>query len=399
MNNHLSTITVHLPQDHLLSRGFIHELVQHCPDLKSVIFDCDGPTRCMEETLVEFLPKLSRLEEVTLPYLSITSAVTFALSNLPLLEKIAFVDYIIYPEDTEASSLDELRNFLPVLHNNPFPSLKKLSLTANLSNLTAFLRKGIAPCLEFLSVKAVDLENEYSLQSFLTFLSEGRTRSSLTKLVVDMVPYHADAHSVIRTNKEDVGNISFANLEPISCLSSLTYLRIFYHRACKVTDEELVTLVGSLPSLTNLTFCPDPCNLQEKPSLTLKVLPLLAARLPHLEELGLQVDLDSTSELQEVSRPTSFQKLTELNFGTSVVLSDGADWKNIALYLSRLLPSSCTITSGSYLWSPSMETAIGEEFPDVYLPEECEERWDKIADTMYLIIKGREEERKWSTLV
>ncbi|KAL5513864.1 hypothetical protein ACEPAG_2625 [Sanghuangporus baumii] len=337
----------------------------------------------LQTDVVKLLPAMMDLETFSCSLYFATSATFVALSQLLSLRAITFD----YPSKCGIGKAVDIIDFRPTFMNDSFPALVDLSFSATFEDAARFLEMDFAPELKKLFIHSPTLESASQLRLLLSRLLE--SRNGLVQLCLSSVS------SVSGDSSRDEGDweidrVTYETLVPLIGFPTLVDFQISYHRPFQLNDAELGMLVENWHDLRVFHFGSDPF-LQEKPVLTLAILPTIAKCCPKLQELSLYVDThvdDPYLRITDPVYPSRFPSIRRIEFGTSPLAEK--DIAGFCLYLSDLLPGTCnveTLCGVSWLLEDELVPAGFGIEPEV-VP-----RWKQVSSALRMLITAREQER------
>ena len=376
MHAAVKSFEIWLPEDLKFGspRPFFQDVAIRMPNITTLNIKSEIAVHDIEADLIDLMNRLPNLRSLTFPRFYVTTKVMEALSRMPNLAVIEFQYY----DDQGCGDADDVISFTPHLEEGSFPQLWDLSLSATFDEISRFFSLEFAPTnLTLLYVDSGVIETAASIQCFLCAVADS---CQLLKALAIISFRHHDSEP---EDGDERYKITFEHLKPVFKLGNLKNLEIshLYPLALKLEDVE--SFASSLPSLEALILNNEPVHLQQS-GLTMEALRPFANHCPNLTQLGLFVD---ASHISPNTAPFSpFKSLQRLSMGVSIIDDD----KSVALYLSNILPSACSVESG-VTWND-------DELPtDHSVYREVDERcgkWDKVGRLLPVLIKLRMEEKE-----
>lgn len=371
MHAGVKTFEIWLP-DELWSSSlqpFFQDVAIRMPNIMNLNIKSDLAVQDFEDDLTDLIHRLPRLRSVTFPRFYTTTKVMEALSRVPNLGVIEFQYF-----EQGCGDSDDVIPFTPSIEEGAFPALWDLSLSATFRDLARFFGLEFAPTnLTSLYIDSGIIETAASVHKLLCVVADScqlLTDLSLTSLRLE--PMDGD----------EPYKITFAHLKPVVKMGNLKTLDILHHYPLALKIEDIESLASSWPSLKSLILNNDPPHLLPS-ELTMEALLPFARHCPKLTHLGLFVDASRIPSVPATI--ASFKCLQRLSLGTSNIDDD----KSAALYLSRVLPSGCSVDFG-VTWKE-------EESPSNMVYKEVFERcklWEKVGRLVPVLIKLRSEEKE-----
>ncbi|TCD63646.1 hypothetical protein EIP91_005163 [Steccherinum ochraceum] len=377
--------SLHLHDDYPIAT-FFNEVVLRMPHLTALDLRFDFGVSEIEAAIVELLGGLPKLKSVIFPLYTLTSRIVQQLSKLPHLGTIQFE----FKEDQGQGQVEDIMNFVPHLEEGAFPTLFDLSLSARLSDITAFLGHMHGPThLTHLYAHVITSAHPDEVMHFLTTISENCQQ--LTHLYID---YMASPGGVIPAPQP---RLTWNALRPVLTLPNLIVFEMRWDLPIVLSQANVTEIASKWPSLEVLLLNCEPLDPSEDGTLTLDALLPFARHCPNLRELGLYLDATRISEDEvalQASAVKPFKNLKRLCMGLSTITEPGP----VALFLSRLCPLGCEVASG-VTWPEGFgmaETATNREVLDRLQAAAGAwwEKWAEVARTLPLLTKLRIQERE-----
>lgn len=324
--------------------------------------------------LEHLLPRLPKLQDITLPKQALSGPVLKTLSLLPELRVVQF------------DTLGGIRCIpTPVIADTlgagAFPALDDLCLDSTLEDMRHYLTGGaLLPRIRSLSVESVNSESSLAVQEFLTDVT--RCYPSLETITIDVIVSVEEQATCEPLMPEHV--------RPILSLKQLSRLELRHNLPLQISEVDLAEFGAALPAIEFLVLNPEPLLLS-KPHLTIHSLPSIGQNFPNLHHLEIYLDAEDVGAQPPpppLVKTPIFPLLQVLNVGVSPL---GPDQVPVALFLSYLLSDNerVDIQSGS-----SWDTELFESSAEyrTALQERCQ-RWGEVAKTLPLLLQLRKEEK------
>lgn len=309
--------------------NFFHEVVLRSPHLEHVDFRSEIPFHDMGPALPRFLTSFPKLKSVLLSDALLCSDVVTALAACPSLEIIRI------PPLSETSGvkkdLNDLENFMPVVEEGQFQAIREIHFKANLWNAARFLRSAFpAWRLRQLLVKTLRLETTSSIGGFFSVVAAVCPSIEVLTLWVD--------NAITR----NFGPISFSSIEPLLACRSLKSFSFEAPSLLDLDDTQAAAMGLNWPRLEKLHL--NPLSFPqpgESIRMTLAGLNVFAKHCQELKYLAVCIQV-SPSDIPPLKACGSFSKLETLVMG---VRNANYDVEKVALYLTDITPSNCTLAS------------------------------------------------------
>ncbi|KAH8113194.1 hypothetical protein DFH11DRAFT_367404 [Phellopilus nigrolimitatus] len=332
------------------------DITDWAPLISELIVSAGRITESVDSSIAKLLSRLPHLETLrTNPYL-LQQSVLNALASLQNLQTVQLTQGIRDYHETKYQMLNT---------NNAFPRLKILPLCGDLESICILLRSPNA----FQNLLELNIRNEGEYE--LVHLHS----------LFDLIPH---ASPLLRRltmtcnllRGPVIGSVYSETLRPLTSLFHLEMLELESIRPIKLTTNQMVDIFGKCSCLTTLTL--NTTLSAFSTLLTLDVLRLLSEACPQLVKLGLHVDarvIPSTPDLLHVH---GFRNLRVLDLRTSPIHDPGC----ASLYLSRIIPSQCTLV----VHSPH---EMADEEVGVFF-----ERWKEVKRLLPFFIQSHEDSQK-----
>lgn len=309
---------------------FLGDIAPRMPHLTHLNFHSSEAVAKVESGICDLVKGLHGVTTIRLPAYYLTTPVAEALSVLPCL-RVLVVGHG-RPEDTYP--IQPNLEFRPVLLPSSFKSLKNLALNMHVADARKVISTiPSSPGLGLLFVMFRTTNPPLDIRKLL----EACAQTQRTIRYLTLIP---DRSSIRRDLTEgDRGSLEFPHLMPLMQLTMLNQLTIDHPSPLFLSVADVTSIVNSLPLLQSLRLNPEPVHPQTSP-LGLDVLAVIARNCPLLVNLGLFVD--ATLPTESIPHDLTFQRLTSLALGPSVINKEACH--PIALYLSALLPGKCRIS-------------------------------------------------------
>jgi len=376
MHTGVQTFQIWLPNDIARDspRPFFQDLAVRMPNIMKLNIKSDAAIFDYEVDLIDLISRLPKLHTVTFPRFYITARLMGALSRLPNLGVIEFQ----YVDEQGCGDPDDVIPFTPLVEEGSFPALWDLSLSATFEEVSQFLGLEFAPTnLTSLYVDSRLIETAASVHGFLCRVVDNCQLLNSLSLVSSL---HRDSEP---NDGEERYRITFDHLKPAFKLSDLKVLEVSHLYPLALKIEDIIFLATSWPFLETLILNNEPVYCLQS-DLTMGALLPFAHHCPYLIHLGLFVDTSRTSPPPVTTPVVPFKCLKRLSMGVSIIDDD----KSVALYLSHVLPSGCSVECG-VTWSDD-ELPSDEVYKEVL--ERCS-KWEKVNNLLPVLIRVRVEEK------
>ena len=384
MHAGVQTFEIWLSNDIVLDspQPFFQDLAIRMPNIINLNIKSDVAIFHYEADLIDLIHRLPKLRTVTFPQFYITTKIMEALSRIPNLGVIEFK----YFDEQGRGNPGDVIPFTPCVEEGAFPVLWDLSVSATIEEVSRLLGLKFAPTnLTSLYVDSAIIETAASVHGFLCRVADS---CQLLNALFLVSSYHRDLES---NDTDDRYKITFNHLKPLLKMGNLKELEVshFYSLALKMEDIEL--LASLWPSLETLVLNNEPVHSLQS-ELTMEALLPFASHCPNLTHLGLFVD---ASRIQTFPHPVTgpvvpFKRLKCLSMGVSIINDD----KSVALFLSHVLPSGCSVECG-VTWMDD-ELAPDEVYKEVL--RRCS-WWERVDNLLPVLIMLRVEEKDRSRVL
>ncbi|KAI0073082.1 hypothetical protein K474DRAFT_1723382 [Panus rudis PR-1116 ss-1] len=373
-------IYLRIADEHPLDAVF-DEIRLRMPHLTSLDLRFENSMCEIEDSFIKLVSRLKKLKQIILPAFTVTTRVFEALSKLPNLRIIQF-EFLASQGIGQPS---DVASFSPRLEDGAFPSLFDLALNCSMQDATRLFNAPFAPIhmkMLYLHVTAPATPDE--MRQFLTVLSENCQLLTHLSINLTRLPAFSEDAPI-----PDNGRVTWDHLKPVLSLPELTDLSIIWSHPFMITEANIEEMASKWPSLESLCLNSEPLDPSEESMLTLRALVPFARHCPKLNELGLYI---STKDAAELSRETTatltkpFKSLQRFEVGLSGIL----DPKPVALFLSQLCPSECSVESG-VTWPDGFGMMSKELEGNLNV---WWERWQEVDSLLPLLIQLRQEERE-----
>lgn len=305
--------------------NFFRNVVVRSPLIEHIDFRSEIPFHNIGPVLSKFLSSLSHLKSVRLSDSLLSSDLVTALAKCPDLEAIRIAD----PEEptNRGQELADLENFMPVLRDGAFPSIKIMQFKAHLWNATRFLQSLFpASRLQSLAIRTLRYEPHENIGGLFSVVAEACPGIQDLELSIDFA-----------VENEENEPIPFAVLEPLLQCGSLVQFTICAPSPLDLDDAGAALLASHWPKMQvlNLNSSPLPRH-PERIRLTFTALNSFATHCPSLRHLGICV----RPLVPPLKARTPLRKLVTFTFSVS---DYGFDFEELALFLTDVLPSKCRI--------------------------------------------------------
>lgn len=390
MHEHITQFSAELcPHPDYSLSTYLKEVALRMPNLTHLDLRFCFPLRDVESDLITLLHELPKLKQVIFPLYTLTSKITETLSKLQHIGVIQFE----FKESQGQGEVEDVLHFAPRLDEGAFPALWDLSLSAKLEDITAFLGNINGPTnLTTLYVHVLTPTDPDQFTRFLDTLAENC--QLLTHLYVDYMKSPDIPEDEMQKSTE---RLTWNALRPLLALPNVTVFEMRWDLPIRITQSEVEELASKWPSLEVLLLNCEPLDPTEVSTLTVHALLPFARHCPNLRELGLYIDATRAEDGDAAALGPSvkpFKSLARLCMGLSAISAPGP----VALFLSRLCPLECELTSG-VTWPEGfgmMETANNRETLDALQAKAGVwwEKWAEAAKVLPLLTKLRVQERE-----
>ncbi|RDB16527.1 hypothetical protein Hypma_002894 [Hypsizygus marmoreus] len=420
MHGCLKVFAVHLPGSlrDTSPAPFFHDIAARMPGLTHLDLRLSFPMRHIEEDVATLVKSLLKLQKLTLPRHAFTTKLAEEAAQLAHLVCVEFQ----YLSEQGTCDPDDTLSFSPALEDGAFPALADFSTTITFSATTRFLDSPYAPInLTALYIDSPLIEPPSDVQALTALIA---THCHLLKSLA--LVSAVDARTRLTSPPPKDACVNMDTLRPLFRCPNLTSLELVHHYPVDVSMHDMEELAKAWPALEVLLLGNEPAYI-DHPSLTLGALVPFARWCPRLRHLGMFVRADGEA-LAEVERsPPTFVSLRTLSLGVSPFpfpppafpspsafttspstqdetgthdddVPESASDETFspsttsaaapALFLSRLLPASCTIDAG-VTWDE--ELPIGMHVARA-VAARCD-GWMRVAELVPLFVEVRGEER------
>ena len=367
------------PKEKYPYHQFALDILQSMPRITSLACDWVHGKEHGLGSLLSLLQGYQGLTEITLPAERLNDQALTELSKLADLRTISF-EYTLnehrFCRGNQFESISDAHEYSFALEPGAFPSLINLSVYLRLSdaerllthpNLDASrLRK-----LFFISVATLPAP---VMQEFCRMLA-ARCKS-LTSLILSFQWALEEGGSDFHDHDHE-NPLTAVAIKPLLAIRSLTTLHLAQALPLTLDDDDLLTIVRSLPLLEDLSLNFRPAVLIP-PNLTMGALPICAEHCPRLRELSLYMNTERfpSFRLTHAFSPT----LETLRIGPSELKP--VSCIRVALFLSRLLARETKVLMGQDVDDPEDPMDIDEE------------EWDNVKNLVTGMIHARMDERE-----
>ncbi|KAH8091795.1 hypothetical protein BXZ70DRAFT_469086 [Cristinia sonorae] len=329
------TVQLHDSRDYPVAM-YLKEVALRMPNITHIDLRYGDTTDIEESDVVELLRDLPKLKRVIFPLYSLTSKVISQLSQHPDLGVVQFE----FNLSQGAADVEGVLHFAPELQEGAFPALWDISLSARLSDITAFLNDINGPAnLTLLYVHVLTPTTPDEITQFLNVVVENC--QCLTNLYLD----YMSSSIIVEEPETPPARITWETLRPLLSIPNLVVFEMRWDLPIQITQQEVEEIAMKWPSLEGFLLNCEPVNSSEESTLTLEALLPFARHCPELRELGLYLNASRATDedaaaLGPLVKP--FKKLQQLSVGLSSISDPGP----VALYLSHLCPADCELSSG-----------------------------------------------------
>ncbi|GLB34296.1 hypothetical protein LshimejAT787_0111800 [Lyophyllum shimeji] len=313
--------------------NFFRDVVYRSPRIEHLEFRSDVPFHGVGPSLSNFLIGLRGLKTVLLSDALLTSDVVTALAKCPMLESIRMSDALESAEGQEET--DDLQNYMPVMESGAFPNLKEMEIKAHLWNVVSFLQSEFpAARLQRLVVRTLSLEDNASIGAFFARVAQACPAIQVLSLSVQYGGV-----------EEEFESLPFAYLEPLLHCTSLTTFTLNMPLPLDIDDAEAAQMASSWPRMRDLHLNPFPAV--QRPAgkhLTFGAMASFAMHCPDLQALGVYM------QSSFIPPPASRRMLPKLQSLILGLIGTGYSVEDLALFLTDITPSKCSITGHSYIF-------------------------------------------------
>ncbi|KIJ35607.1 hypothetical protein M422DRAFT_34625 [Sphaerobolus stellatus SS14] len=350
------------------------------PGLQVLDVHCPYSVSLFNPLFCAVLRSLTSLKNLILPRYWLTDRVVEALGSLPHLERFN------WRYDRGGGGPVDLVGFSATLQGqDSFSALSHFSLELDFSVVRTFLDQStVLERLSSLDITTINRAPPLEIHQFLQMCAE--RSMSLKKLSVDGFPNEPTSVGV-----EDIINMQI--LEPILSCHNLTNFTIHYPTPLHLSEDDLHLIGIKLPKLRSLLLAESPFHLHP-PLLSLSALLLVLEHYPHLEEIGLYLDGNS-SFVNPAKLVKPHPTLRQFSVGASPLLPNNVG--KVSLFLSRLM--STNLNSGtlgginySMGYDPSYEDTLSSA--ELRSREEFAGAWEDVDLKLPTLVAARDEERR-----
>lgn len=367
--------------------GYIREVCARCKDVTALELRLAEPMREFEDEVSILLRGLSRLQKISLPIYCLTSRLLTELSRLQQLEAITLGD----PARADPGDRADVTELIPAFANDAFPALRSLSFGAQVANATQLLLSSPFPSrLIELHLKSVVTATPESLRELFMVIRDRCI--SLVELSVDYI-IAPDSPLLFPPPPLDQ-RPSLECFRPLFYARSLRVFELRWDYALNLTDDDIDEFARNWPSLESLQLNAEPVPEANGPGLTLRALLPFARHCPNIRHLGLHIDATTVPSLHRHPHHQDlppFRRLQTLAVGLSAI----ARAEPVTLFLSQILPLSCTVCYG-LRWPDAFDIAMEHALIPVSLRAEmsaCWVRWNEVSKLLPITTKARMEEK------
>ncbi|KAI0701095.1 hypothetical protein BC835DRAFT_1411705 [Cytidiella melzeri] len=384
MHSELRNLTIQLNKcDDPSLATYVDAIIERAPRVVNLEFRSTHPVRDIENDVQRLLRGLPYLRQLTLPLFHLSNDIFTALASSAQLEAISFAE----PIEQGTGDRADVGHFAPVIEDDSFISLRKLSFSAHLQHATTFIGRPHFPSsITCLRINILAIDNPPVLHELLTTINRVKL---LTELVLDFIL--SPGAPVVSSPPPPFARPSLEALRPLLSCRKLTKLEIRWDYQLSLGDLDMEELAESWPAMERLHLHSEPIPESAAPTLTLRALIPFAHHCPQIKYLALYVDGDSTPPRTTADFLPRFQHLKELAFGSSPVTVS----EPTALYLSQLCPVDCEITSG-VRWPDAygiVLDGIGASDEIRIKMQKSWIQWGNIGKVLSLAIKARQDEK------
>jgi len=319
---------VNSSQGHLFAiDNFFRDVALRAARIEHIEFRSEIPFHNMGPVLSNFLSSLPLLRSVKLSDSLLSSDVVTALAKCPDLEAVRITD----PGTSSEQESADLENFMPVLEDGAFPSIKVMHFKAHLWNATRFLQPAFpASRLRCLAIRTLKYESYENISGFFGVVAEACPNIESLALNVDS-----------RVGDQEYEPIPFAALEPLLQCGSLAQFSLTAPSPLDLDDTQAALIALHWPRMQNLHLNSCPISPLGTNRLTFMTLSSFAMHCPSLQHLEICVQPGVIPPLEARTR---FRKLITFTFSVS---ENCYDIEELALFLSDVLPSTCRVTGNT----------------------------------------------------
>ncbi|KAI0073081.1 hypothetical protein K474DRAFT_1700561 [Panus rudis PR-1116 ss-1] len=391
---HFSTIFLHPGLTHLSicihrspdTSSYVREISSRGAGIRHLDIRIDTSVADVQDDIMTLLDSLPGIEQLTVPLYCLSSAIVEQLARL---KQLTSVSYNKSMEKWKGDRTD-VAHFAPFLFEGAFPSLRRLSISAQLNHALNFMTCIFAPKnLTRLYIHAIATDDPAIVRQLFEILS--LKCKSLQELVVD---YILEPNAPLFYPPPPLNaRPSIDTFRPLLTLTTLKKFEFRWDYQLNLTRDDMFDFATSWPSLEILMLNCQPVPELTPPVLTPSALLPFAEHCPKLRHLGLYLNADAipTSTVSEILHP--FQALEILSVGASCIGADSTE--AIALFLSQICPLNCQIVAG-VRWPDAYGIALDRagilDHRRVRLTEWWV-RWKDVARVLPLAIKARLDER------
>ncbi|THH29010.1 hypothetical protein EUX98_g5183 [Antrodiella citrinella] len=367
---------------------YFKEVVLRMPHLTHLDLRFDFAVHHVEPDLIALVRGLPKLKQVIFPLYSLTTRIVQAMSTLPHLGTIQFE----FKDSQGQGDVEDVLHFAPKLREGAFPALWDLSLSARLQDVTTLLNNAYGPTnLTTLYIHVLTPTQPDEVTRFLNALAENC--QLMTHLYLD---YMTSSMVQAQDDPDLHPRLSWDALRPLLALPNLVVFELRWDQPIQITQADIEEIAPKWPSLEVFLFNCEPLDPSEESTLTVHALLPFARHCPKLRELGLYIDATKITDEDAAALGPSvkpFKSLERVCMGLSSISDPGP----VALFLSRLCPLTCELTSG-VTWPEGFgmaETSTNRERLDALQTKAAVwwEKWAEASKVLPLLTKLRIQER------
>ncbi|THG93997.1 hypothetical protein EW026_g7380 [Hermanssonia centrifuga] len=380
MHSNITHFAVSLhPSDGYPISAFFKEVLLRMPNLTVLDLRFRLAAKEIENNIRALLQGLPKLKQIILPVYTWTSGIVEEASKLPNLGTIQFE----FMEPQGRGSPADVLDFAPRLEEGAFPALWDIALSARLPDITNFLTGSFAPSkLTTLYIHVISAAQPEVVTNFVTAVSES------CKLLQSLYfEFLGDVSEEVGESESTISRLDWGALRPLLTCANLVVFEIRWYHPLTISYDDLEEMASNWPFMETLMLNCEPVDISIPPTLTLHALTPFARHCPKLVELGLYMSASVDVETPLERDVLAFQALRRLFVGLSRIADPGP----VSLFLSKLCPLNCEVSSG-VTWPDGFE---GLALPEMErAADEWGHMWTEVNQMLPLLVKLRMEERE-----
>ncbi|KAH8113190.1 hypothetical protein DFH11DRAFT_1744574 [Phellopilus nigrolimitatus] len=294
------------------------DITEWAPLISELTIEIGSGKEGVNSSVSNLISRLAFLKTLRISPYSLSQSVINSLASLQNLRTVQLIPDIMKYHEYKYQRLNT---------DSAFPLLKSIPLCGELGSICLLLKSPNA----FQNLLELNISNEgkyelVHLHSLFDLIPHASP--FLRKLTISCDPRKGPV----------IGSIHAEILRPLTSNSHLEILELDFARAIDLTASQMVDIFGKCGYLTTLTLNTGLSRFSDT-TLTLDVLQWLSEACPQLVNLGLYVDARIIPSTPDLFHVHGFRNLRVLHFGTSPIHDPGC----ASLYLSRIIPSQCTL--------------------------------------------------------